>query len=161
MKAGRAGWTRTFLGCVALLVAYYAFPVDRWDSPPRIAFELLLTLAGLGLLGWMMVQELIYVRRGELIRSTETLALLLVMLIVFFSLAFFLVNLARPEEFYDLHSRTDALYFTLATMATVGYGDVHAEGQVARAMVCGLIAFDVAVLAALLRGRSSHPPREP
>ena len=51
-----------------------------------------------------------------------------------------------------MHTRVDALYFTLATMATVGYGDIHAEGQVARAMVCAVIAFDVVVVASLVRG---------
>ena len=36
-------------------------------------------------------------------------------------------------------------------MATVGYGDVHAEGQVARALVCVLIIFNVVVVASLVR----------
>ena len=45
----------------------------------------------------------------------------------------------------------DALYFTIVTMATVGYGDVHAEGQVARALVIGLIVFDVVIVASLVR----------
>ena len=36
-------------------------------------------------------------------------------------------------------------------MATVGYGDVHAEGQVARALVCVLIVFNVVVVASLVR----------
>ena len=36
-------------------------------------------------------------------------------------------------------------------MATVGYGDVHAEGQMARALVCVLIVFNVVVVASLVR----------
>ena len=36
-------------------------------------------------------------------------------------------------------------------MATVGYGDVHAEGQLARALVCALIVFSVVVVASLVR----------
>jgi hypothetical protein len=36
-------------------------------------------------------------------------------------------------------------------MSTVGFGDVHAEGQVARALVCCLIVFNVVVIASLVR----------
>jgi hypothetical protein len=56
-----------------------------------------------------------------------------------------------PRQMAGLSTRTDALYFTLSTMTTIGYGDVHAEGQVARALVCGLIVFNVVVVASLLR----------
>ena len=77
--------------------------------------------------------------------------MLVVLLVMAFSLAFFLLELASPGQIAELHTRTDALYFTLSTMATVGYGDVHAEGQAARALVCGVIAFDVVVVASLVR----------
>jgi hypothetical protein len=50
-----------------------------------------------------------------------------------------LLNLVDTEQVSGLNTRTDALYFTLVTMATVGFGDIHAEGQFARAMVICLI----------------------
>ena len=62
--------------------------------------------------------------------------MLIVLLVMAFSLTFFLLELASPGQIEELHTRTDALYFTLSTMATVGYGDVHAVGQAARALVC-------------------------
>jgi voltage-gated potassium channel len=77
--------------------------------------------------------------------------MLVVLLVMTFSLAFFLLELADPDQFAELQTRTDALYFTLSTMATVGYGDVHAEGQTARALVAAVIAFDVVVVASLVR----------
>ena len=43
-------------------------------------------------------------------------------------------------------------------MATVGYGDVHAEGQVARALVCVLIVFNVVVVASLVRAYTTRGP---
>ena len=36
-------------------------------------------------------------------------------------------------------------------MTTVGYGDIHAEGQLARALVCVLLVFNVVVVASLIR----------
>ena len=39
-------------------------------------------------------------------------------------------------------------------MTTVGYGDVHAEGQLARALMCGLIVFNIVVIAAIVRAHT-------
>jgi len=147
----RRVWTRPILTFVGLLVAYYAFPVSFDDSPGVVVVSLVATLAGLALIGSSMVAELIHLRRGEKSRSTSGLAMLIELLVVAFSLAFFLLELASPGQIVDLRTRTDALYFTLSTMATVGYGDVHAEGQAARALVCGVIAFDVVIVASLVR----------
>jgi voltage-gated potassium channel len=147
-------WRRPVLGFVGLLIAYFAFPVDFDASVGVVILSLLLTLGGLALIGWTMVVELEHLRRGETSRTTRALAMLLVLLVVFFSLAFYLLELASPGQIADLHTRTDALYFTLSTMATVGYGDVHAEGQAARALVTAVIAFDVVVVASLVRANT-------
>jgi len=151
MMRKRDRWSRPVLLFVGLLVAYYAFPVDFDGAPGFVILNLVLTLAGLVLIGWTMVAELGHLRRGEASRSTPALAMLIVLLAMAFSLAFFLLELVSPGQIADLHTRTDALYFTLSTMATVGYGDVHAEGQVARALVSAVIAFDIVVVASLVR----------
>ena len=84
------------------------------------------------------------------------LAMMLILLVMAASLTFFLLNQISPDEVTGLETRTDALYFTLSTMATVGYGDVHAEGQVARALVCVLIVFNVVVVASLVRAYTTR-----
>jgi hypothetical protein len=119
-----------------------------------VIFDFALTFLGLVMIGWTMVVELGRVRRGETGRSAPALAMLIVLLVMAFALTFFLLELASPGQFEDLHTRTDALYFTLTTMATVGYGDIHAEGQAARALVAAVIAFDVVVVASLVRART-------
>ena len=136
---------------MGVLVAYYAFPVDFDRAPGLVVVNFVLTLAGLVLIGWTMVSELGHLRRGEASRSSPALAMLIVLLVMAFSLAFFLLELVSPGQIAELHTRTDALYFTLSTMATVGYGDVHAEGQAARGLVSAVIAFDVVVVASLVR----------
>ena len=151
MSVGTAVWSRPALSFAGLLVAYFAFPVDWGDSMTTVAVGLTLTAVGLGVLGWMMVLELQHLRAGAEGRATGVLTLMLVVLVMSFSLAFYLLNLLAPEQITGLSTRTDALYFTLSTMTTVGYGDVHAEGQLARAFVCGLIVFNVVVVASLVR----------
>lgn len=135
-----------------LLVAYYAFPLEWNGSALAITISLLLTATGLGLLGWMLALELVHRRAGSEGRTPRSLILLLILLIMAFSLAFYLLSQLAPAQIAGLNTRTDALYFTLSTMTTIGYGDVHASGQWARAMVCGLIVFNVVVVASLARG---------
>jgi voltage-gated potassium channel len=50
------------------------------------------------------------------------------------------------SEFVGLETKTDALYFALTTLATVGFGDVHAEGQVARLLLIAQIIFNIVAL---------------
>jgi voltage-gated potassium channel len=74
-----------------------------------------------------------------------------VVAIVLWAIAFFAVVYARlagiPGEFAGLVTRLDAFYFTFTTLATVGFGDVHASGQTARLVVTVQIAFNLLVLA--------------
>ena len=157
VRNGRFIWSRPILSFVGLLVAYYAFPVEMTGSSGVIVLSLLLTAAGLGLLVSMMIKELNHVRHGQELLGPQTLAMLLILLVMTASMSFFLLNLVDPDQITGLSTRTDALYFTLATMATVGFGDVHAEGQLARGIVSGLIVFNVVVIASLVRAYTTRP----
>ena len=160
MKRLGPSWVRPVVCLTGLLIAYYAFPL-RHDSTFETAFSVVLTVLGLGLLVWTLTSELMHTRRGGETRSTRVLIFLLILLVMMFSLTFFLVNRVDPDQIVGLDTKTDALYFTLSTMATVGYGDVHAEGQLARALASMLIVFNIVVVASLARehfGRGVGPP---
>lgn len=138
--------------CMAgLLLAYFTFPVDSDSTTVGLAVRLVLTMVGLLVLAGTLIGEARHLRTGAQGRDTGVLTMLLVLLVVVASLTFYLVDLLAPAQFVGLGTRTDALYFTLSTMTTVGFGDVHAEGQLARALVCGLIVFNIAVVASLVR----------
>lgn len=77
----------------------------------------------------------------------EGLFNLLIVTVFAFSLVYVLLA-DHFGQFAGLHTRTDALYFTLTTLATVGYGDVHAVGQAARVAVSWQIAFNLVYVAA-------------
>ena len=80
----------------------------------------------------------------------------MVVVVVAFSLGFYLMALQRPGEIAGLHTRVDALYFTMSTLTTVGFGDVHATGQTARVLVLVQMVFNIVFVttaAALLSSR--------
>jgi hypothetical protein len=72
----------------------------------------------------------------------ESLVNLLILTVFAFALLYLLLA-DHAGQFAGLETRTDAVYFTLSTLATVGFGDVHAVGQVARAAVIGQILFNL------------------
>jgi voltage-gated potassium channel len=68
-----------------------------------------------------------------------------------FALADLVVTTTVPGQFIDLRAKTDALYFALTTLITIGYGDIHAQGQLARGLLIGQMLFNAIVLATAFR----------
>jgi len=174
MARTRRRWRSPVVSVAAVLLAYYAVPVGQ-EPGSRLAVGLLLTLVAVGALGWAIVVQVRRQLGGVEEVGLQTLVTLLSLVVVVFALSYFLLDRARPGEIIGLETRTDALYFTLVTLATVGFGDIHAEGQVARALVTLQIVFNVVVVAsaasimtgrlrerAARAGRQSRPsPDEP
>jgi voltage-gated potassium channel len=79
----------------------------------------------------------------------EHLVALVLWAVAFFAIMY--VRLAGAGEFDGLVTRLDAVYFTVTTLTTVGFGDIHATGQAARLAVTVQIVFNVVVLAAAVR----------
>lgn len=117
---------RALIEGVVIIATFYLIPV-RADR--ELGVRVVLTLLALGLLAVIVTR---HVRRG-----TDPLARLLTLLlaaVATLALAFYTAA-ATPGQFVGLETRTDALYFTIVTMATIGYGDIHATGQLARILV--------------------------
>lgn len=143
----------------ALTTIYYVLPMPRRldDSSWAIMFSVgILTLAVA-----ITLTVVRLVRAGPDTRVVSLIVLLCVA-VLFFSYANVVLAKA-PGQFVQLHTRTDALYFAVTTLATVGFGDVHASGQLARMAVTVQILFNlvflgiaVTTLTGWLRHRAGH-----
>ena len=51
--------------------------------------------------------------------------------ILMFATAYYVMGRAESEAFTEALSRTDALYFTVAVFATVGFGDMSPQAETA------------------------------
>ncbi len=80
----------------------------------------------------------------------ESLIFLIYIVVPLFALGYFALESADPSQFAELTTKTDALYFTVSTLATVGFGDVHATDQLSRILVTIQIAFDLVFVGALV-----------
>jgi voltage-gated potassium channel len=89
--------------------------------------------------GVLVLAALIGLTIRKLLRATagvraRGLIVLLSCGVLFFAWANLVLD-AIPGEFTELHTKIDSVYFSVSTLATVGFGDVHATGQLARAAV--------------------------
>jgi hypothetical protein len=139
---------RVAFASALVLVVYYIVPVEPgvhgWRLAARIVASLLCAVGA----AWLVIRQ---VRRQLAPGADEPplagLAIALVAGVAAFALADYVLAFSKPGQFDGLQTRTDALYFALATLLTVGYGDVHAQGQGARILVSVQMIFNIAVLA--------------
>ncbi len=138
-------WLLTLGAFAALLVGYYTLPLDVFGPHhPVLSWVVLLSALALlaALLVWQAQRALAGDDRG---RPGIVITLLICLSLVVFSTAY--LGLSRDGQFSGLSTRTDALYFTVVTLATIGYGDVHASGQQARVLVIVQVAYNFVFLA--------------
>ena len=57
----------------------------------------------------------------------------------------------RPGQISGISTKVDALYFSVTTLSTVGYGDIHATGQAARLAVTVQMVIDLVFIAAAFK----------
>jgi voltage-gated potassium channel len=141
-----------------LVAAYYLAPLRFFDfgHPVRQWAGVLLLVA---VLAGLVIAQIKLVLRGPMDAAIIGLPVVVCLSIVGFA-AVYVVFGRQPGEFVGLVTRTDALYFTVSTLATVGFGDVHASGQGAEIVVILQIMFNLvfvagalSVFGARLRGR--------
>lgn len=147
-------WDRAVLaGEVALIgVLYYVVPFELAGDSWQVWARWIALAAGLALICRSVLRAArLQAREDPAALPLRPPILLAACGIALFALADHGVALVLPGEFAGLETRTDALYFALTTLATVGYGDIHAQGQWARGLVIVQMVFNVAVIAGAAR----------
>ncbi|KAB1148196.1 two pore domain potassium channel family protein [Streptomyces luteolifulvus] len=149
----------------ALVAAYFLLPVNGGDTGSW-------TLLASGLLALVLffsgAVRVIVRSPWPLLRAVETLTVTLSLYLVLFASSYYLLERSSPGSLSEPLTRTDALYFTLTTFTTVGFGDITARSQTGRVltmlqMASGLLLVGVAarVLANAVRTGLRRQGREP
>lgn len=131
--------------CIALVVVYFILPLD--SSKGDFGRQMLFTVLVMGVLLGLLVWQLWFVEQEKGDGRIDGLIVAILGIVVGFSLLFYVIQTQDPTQFVDLHTRLDSLYFTATTVTTTGFGDVHAEGQTARALVLAMMMVNVVLLA--------------
>jgi voltage-gated potassium channel len=138
-------WVRLSAVLAVVLVLYFTVPVS-FEISSNDVVQLVVSLTALSLLAVLVLVEV----RHQLMeddRRIDGLVIALMIAVLGFALGFYVLAQRNPDQIIDLETRVDALYFTMATLLTIGYGDVHAAGQAARTLVLIQMVFNVVILA--------------
>ncbi|MBC7290583.1 MAG: two pore domain potassium channel family protein [Actinotalea sp.] len=149
MRRAESWWSGA-LNLLAVLLLYFAVPLDASRPTRDLALGIGLTVLAVGGVGAVTRREVRRVRTGgEGVLTPLRLVLLAQVVLVVFAFAYYVLATVVEGEITGITTRIDALYFSATTMTTVGYGDVHATGQAARVLVTTQLLFDIVFLGAL------------
>ncbi|MEV4615029.1 ion channel [Kitasatospora sp. NPDC049258] len=140
-------WAITLGLPTLLFTVWFAIPLNVFGphNPTLSWIVFSLALAGVAImLLWQIQQELV---------GGKGHPVLVIMMVLCFSILLFAtayLAMARTEGEFSggLTTKVDALYFTVITMATVGYGDIVPSGQSARVVVMVQILYTFVFLTA-------------
>ncbi|HEY8302524.1 MAG TPA: potassium channel family protein [Jatrophihabitans sp.] len=86
-----------------------------------------------------------------LVRAVVALFTSFPIFIVLFSSVYFMIDEYSKGSFSQAMTRLDALYFTVTTFATVGFGDITAVSEPARIITVVQIVLDLVLLGLVVR----------
>ena len=140
----------TALTALVPLAIYFVIPLD--DRLGKVLAVVLVLCAAAALLPLSIRQARLVLRSEQpLFDATRCIVSGLVFLVTAFSVAYYVLGTAYEDQISGIATKLDALYFTVTILATVGFGDVTATGQAARAVVTAQMIVNLAVLAVALR----------
>lgn len=133
---------------VALVIGFYLLPFQR-EWVVCAAFVVVMLLAA-GPLAWLSLKR-IMTSAYPMVEAVNGLLLVLALLVLSFAGLYLLLALRTHGQMSGLETKTDAIYFTVTIVATVGFGDITATGQAARALVTVNMLLDLLFLGATFR----------
>lgn len=101
------------------------------------------------MIGW----QIWHITKSEYptLRAVEALAFIVPVYMVLFALIYHVLNHANPASFGASQTKLDSLYFSATVFTTVGFGDITAKTQAARAIVLCQMVLDLVLIAVVVR----------
>lgn len=141
---------RVVAALVTLLVAYFAFPLSDRDSP---AIGLVAVVGALTIFGFVFYRQLRRIRSSAFpfLRAAEAIVLVALVFVVLMASIAMAFATSDPSTYSEPLNRMDALYYTITTLATVGFGDITPTATATRAFTTVQIVLGVVLLGVGLR----------
>lgn len=128
---------------------------SMWATGTKLpALQITLFIATLLILAFAFIDMLVRdLRRNHMNPIGERTAIIGVMVVesVLLFASTYLAITEYPGEIVGLTTPLDAVYFTMTTLMTIGFGDIAAEGQFARGVVLTQMIFTVVLLSSSVR----------
>jgi hypothetical protein len=141
-----AAWAvlRVLVSIAVWLAVYYWLPLDRSSTGGAITILVIGLVLLIALVAWQVRRIIGHPYPG--LRAVEALATTATLFMVLFASTYFVMARLAPDSFSTPLTRTDTLYFTVTVFSTVGFGDITAKTETARAVVTGQMVADLVFL---------------
>jgi len=141
---------RVLLGVVLVLTAYWLVPLgsDGWWSAALPSF-----IIGTALFSFVFIRGLrgIVAAEHPAIRAVEALTMTLLVVIVIFATLAVEIEAQSPGSYSEALTKLDGIYFSVTTLATVGYGDITPVSEYARGVGIVQMLVNLAVIGLAVR----------
>ena len=144
---------RTSLSVTMLLLIYTVLPSERTTTTDALG-RLVAALVFAALVIALQVHA-IRSANHPILRAIEAAINALCAFIIVFALFYLGLSQSNPASFSEPLNHISAFYFTVTTLATVGFGDISARSDVARLAVTVQMLLDLAIIAIIVRVFSS------
>jgi voltage-gated potassium channel len=141
---------RSLLAFAVVLGVYYLLPVGDGGINVSTAVRLVVgVLLFVGILAWQIRQIL----RSAVpaLQAVEALIVAIPTFIVVYASTYAGIESAVPGSFSQSLDKSAALYFTVVTLGTVGYGDIAPVSTGARLVVSSQVMLDLVLIAVVVR----------
>ena len=98
----------------------------------------------------MLIGDALHIHVNPIGRRVSVLGVMILEVLALFALTYLAIS-EHSGQIIGMATPLDALYFTMTTLMTIGFGDIAAEGQLARGTVLVQMFFSVLVLSASVR----------
>jgi hypothetical protein len=135
---------RALISAALLVWAYYLLPLDRHAATHTVIL-LIVSLTAFAIVLVFQIRAVINAPYPTL-RAVETLFVVLPLLLLSFAAVYYALGRSNPASFTQHLTRTDAIYYTVTTFATVGYGDIAPVSETARVIATFQMLFNLIAL---------------
>ena len=146
-RAIRIVAARSIAALVICLVVYFLAPIGQSTSGSVVVRSAI----ALSLLLVVVTAQTVAVARAPMpvLRAIEALSISVTLLLVTSAATYLTISTRSPSAFTEPLDHVDALYLSLMTMTTIGFGDIGTVSQGARLavmaqMVCNFLVLGVA-----------------
>jgi len=135
---------------VVSLAIFFTLPYDGLSNNRQAVLRLVLGLSLLLIVIVVLIRRILSAPLPQL-KTLEALVVLLVQFICLFAGTYLLISHLDAGAFTEPLTHSSALYFTIVTFGTVGFGDITPHSDLARLLVSAQIIIDFVFIAAIIR----------
>jgi Ion channel len=135
---------RAVASTAALIALYYAVPLKDFHGAVSVVLLIAALLGVAAIVAWQV--SAIFRADYPGLQAIQALAIVIPLFLLLFSASYYVMAYQAHDSFSETLTRTEALYFTVTTFSTVGYGDIVPKTDNARIIVMIQMICDLAII---------------